>query len=353
MSKRTEVSAVRCIGLDIGDRMSFAIGVDSRENAHVESDVQSTPKGVKEFFSRFRMGTRVVCEAGTHSPWISSLLQSLKLDVVVVKPDSAGRAIAAHGKKNDRSDALILAVLGLRCVSLLGKVEHRSAEVRVDLSLLRLRQEAVDLRTAAINSVRGMVKSHGERLPAGVASKAFHRKVLPHVSEALALAIKPLLKAIEQLTACISEYDAKLKELCEKYPKTKKLQAIPGVGPLISLAFLLTVGDPKRFRRSRDVGAYLGLVPRQHESGDCSLQLRITKAGDSYLRALLVQGAHYILGVHGPDCELRQFGLRIASRGAAKGKKRAVIAVARKLAVVLHRLLASDEDYDPLPPQEP
>lgn len=120
-----------------------------------------------------------------------------------------------------------------------------------------------------------------------------------------------------------------------------------GVGPLISLTFVLTIGDPLRFKKSRELGPYLGLIPRQHESGQSTPSLRISKAGDSYLRQLLVNGAHYIPGYHGPDCDLRRWGLQRAT-GGKNAKKRAVVAVARRLAILLHRLWATGEAYVPL-----
>ena len=123
---------------------------------------------------------------------------------------------------------------------------------------------------------------------------------------------------------------------------------ITGVGALTAVAFALTLGDPSRFGISRDVGAYLGLVPRQHDSGNHVSQLSITKAGNTLLRRLLVSSAHYILGVHGPDCDLRRYGERLMTRGGKNAKKRALVAVARKLAVLLHRLWVNGELYDPL-----
>jgi len=113
-------------------------------------------------------------------------------------------------------------------------------------------------------------------------------------------------------------------------------------------SYVLTLDDPKRFRRSRDVGGFLGLRPKQRDSGQSQPQLRITKEGDPYLRKLLVQGAHYILGWRGPDTDLRRWGLKLAARGGKNAKKRAVVAVARKLAVLLHRIWVSGENYEPL-----
>src|ERR1035437_9476712 len=133
-----------------------------------------------------------------------------------------------------------------------------------------------------------------------------------------------------------------------RYPQTALLTQVSGVWTLTAMAFVLTIEDPQRFARSRDVGCYLGLRPKQQDSGERSPQLRITKAGDSYLRKMLVSCAHYIIGPFGPDTDLRRWGLKLCERGGKNAKKRAVVAVARKLAVLLHRLWVTGEVYEPL-----
>ena len=162
-------------------------------------------------------------------------------------------------------------------------------------------------------------------------------------------AVGPLLAEIDSLTDRIREYDEQLDEMSrERYPEVALLKQVQGVGTLIALTFVLTVEDPYRFGKSRDAGCYVGLRPKRRESGQSRPQLGISKEGDSYLRKLLVQGAHYILGRHGQDSDLRRWGLGLAGRGGKNAKKRAVIAVARKLAVLLHKLWISREPYEPL-----
>lgn len=334
------------IGLDLGDRFSYVIGTSREGEIVLEDRVPTSRDALGEYFGSLEAGTRIVCEAGTHSPWVSALLEELELEVIVANPSQAGRALAANGRKNDRLDALTLATLGFDSVALLRPIKHRGREAQNDLAVLKARDCAVRLRTRAINTVRGLVKSRGHRLPS-CSSPSFHRQVLEAVPEDLHEALLPLIAHVGELTALIRTYDRKIEELGEKYAETKLLRGIPGVGPLIALAFILVIDDPRRFERSRDLGAFLGLVPRQHESGERSPQLRISKAGNTYLRQLLVSAAHYILGPFGGDCELRRFGQRVGSRGGPKGKKRAVVAVARKLAVVMHRLWLTKKPYDP------
>jgi transposase len=162
-------------------------------------------------------------------------------------------------------------------------------------------------------------------------------------------ALLPLVRLVEMLSRSIEDYDQRIETLAaEKYPQTERLRQVKGVGALTSLAYVLTLESPERFAQSRDVGPYLGLVPKQEDSGDNQPQLRISKAGDEMLRRLLVGSAQYILGPFGPDTDLRRYGLRLCERGGKNAKKRAAVAVARKLAVLLHRLWVSGEVYEPL-----
>jgi transposase len=206
----------------------------------------------------------------------------------------------------------------------------------------------VTVRTKLVNHVRGVVKSFGGRTT-GVSVDKFHETVMERIPEEIRETLVPILKAIGHITAQIGEYDKRVEQLCRKdFPKTERLRRIKGVGALTSLAFMLVLGDPRRFKKSRDVGPYVGLTPGKDDSGEYKAELRITKAGDGFLRRLLVGSAHYILGPFGPDTDLRRHGEKIARTGKKKAKKRAAVAVARKLAVLLHRLWITGEDYEPL-----
>jgi transposase len=251
-------------------------------------------------------------------------------------------------RKTDRTDAETLARLARSDLALLRPVEHRSERHQVDLEMLKARDTLVAARTMLVNHVRGAVKSFGERLPASD-TDTFAQNVVDDLPPGLCKPLLPLLAEIRLLTRGIRRYDARVKQLCEKeYPETELLRGVKGVGPVTSLAFILVLGQAKRFRRSRDVGSYLGLCPRIAQSGDANPQLRITKAGNGFMRRLLVQAAQYILGPFGEDCTLRRVGQRLMISGGRRGKKRAVIAVARKLAVMLHHMWATGEVYDAL-----
>jgi len=211
--------------------------------------------------------------------------------------------------------------------------------------VLRSRDALVKARTGFINHVRGSIKAFGQRLPSCSAA-AFATKVGGLIPDSLKPALTPVVETIAGLTARIGEYDKKVEQLAQAHhPEAGALRQVQGVGPLTSLAFVLTLEEPQRFRRSRDVAAFWGLTPRQRQSGATNLQLHISKAGDAFLRRLLVQCAHYVLGPFGSDCDLRRWGMKL---GRGKTKKRAITAVARKLAVLLHRLWVTGEVYEPL-----
>ena len=285
-------------------------------------------------------------EVGTHSRWSSHLLTGLGHDVLVANARKL-RAIYHNPRKGDRADAEILARLARLDPELLSPIHHRSPQAQADLAVLRSRDAIVRCRTLLINHARDIVKASGSRLPSCTAD-SFAHKVAPDIPEPLLPALAPIIDTIASLTQQIKSYDRKNEELCsESYPETKLLREISGVGPLTSLAFILTLENPDRFRRSRQVGPAIGLVPRRDQSGDQDPQLRITKTGDPYLRRLLVSSAQYILGPFGPDCDLRRWGLKLAERGGKNAKKRAVVSVARKLAVLLHCLWKTGEIYDP------
>ena len=231
---------------------------------------------------------------------------------------------------------------------LLYPIEHRDRSARADLAVMRSRDALVTTRTRLVNHIHGVLKSFGYRVKK-YATPGFHRQVAGEIPDELKPALQPLLDTLAVLRERILGFDRELRRLStEVYPETALLSQVGGVGPITALCYVLTIEDPKRIKNSRNVGAYLGLRPRQRQSGQKDPELRITKAGDRDLRCLLVQCAHKILGPFGKDADLRLWGLELASRGGATAKKKAVIAVARKLSVLLHRLWVTGEVYEPL-----
>ncbi len=334
------------IGLDLGDRSSWYCVLDEAGSIVLEQKLGTTPKAMREVLGGMPR-SRITLETGMHSPWVSRLLGELGHEVIVAHARNV-RLIGESRKKDDRLDAQTLARLARIDPQLLSPVKHRSAKAQADLTVIRARAGLVRARTALVNTARGLAKSYGERLR-GCNVRNMNPEKAEALSPELRKALGPLLAASAALSEQIAEYNERIEKLAqESYPQTALLTQVKGVGTLIALTFLLTLEDAHRFRKSRDVGCYLGLQPGRRNSGQSEPQMHISKEGDPYLRTLLVQGAQHILGPFGADSDLRRWGLTLAERGGKNGKKRAIIATARKLAVLLHRLWVSGEVYEPL-----
>lgn len=334
------------IGLDLGDRYSYFYTLDGGGENLECGRVQTTRGALEHRFGRCE-AARLVIEAGTHSPWVSRLLAECGHEVLVANPRKLA-LIAQNESKDDPVDAELLARLGRVEPQLLSPIMHRGIEAQADLAVIRARDALVAARTQLVNHVRGAVKSLGGRMKS-CSTRSFARKGESQLPEPLRAALEPLLEVIGEMTEQIKGYDRQIQEACrEKYPETELLRQVGGVGAVTALAFVLTLEDPYRFGRSRSVGSFLGLRPGRDKSGAQDPELRITKGGDHLLRRLLVGSAQYILGPFGPDCDLRRWGLKLASRGRKNARKRAIVAVARKLAVLLHRLWMGSEVYEPL-----
>ena len=345
MSARAAGVSNVTIGLDVGDRTSRVYELDTAGERVAEATVTTTEGGLHRYFAG-RPRCRVVLEVGTHSPWIARALTGWGHEAVVANP-SAVYGRRRRRKRNDRLDAEFLARQGRADVRLLYPIQHRSQTAQEHLAVLRARDQLVQARTKLINHVRGAVKAEGGRI-SRCAAEAFAARAARELPPAMAPVFTPVLEVLRELTQRIRHYDQEVALLGRRaYPVTQRLQQPAGVGPLTALAYVLLVEDPTRFRHSREVGAYFGLVPRLDESSTAQPQLRISKAGDAFGRRLLVSAAQYILGPFGPPCDLRRHGAAIAQRGGRNAKKRAVVAVARKLAVLLHRLWMSGHPYDP------
>ena len=333
------------IGMDLGDKNHIITILDEAGVIVKSCSLENVRASIVKFFRKYK-GSTVAIEAGTHSPWISRELKALGCNVLVGNPRKL-RSIWNSDDKADVHDSEMLARIARFDSGLLYPITHRSEQAQVDLELLKARDMLVKTRTNLINHVRGAVKSFGERLPKCSAA-SFHKQCLDFLPENLRTVLQAILETIEHVTGRIKDFDRGIEKISrEVYPETELLKAIGGVGPLTALAYVLILEEPGRFGKGRQVGKFLGLTPRRDQSGETDKQLRITKAGNRFLRRLLVGAAQYILGPFGPDCNLRRFGLRLTERGGKNAKKRAVVAVARKLAVLMHHLWRNGEVYDP------
>ena len=336
------------VGLDLGDRTSRYCILDEAGEKANEDQLPTTKTGLEALFGKMPR-CRIALEVGTHSPWVSRQLKAMGHEVIVANPRKV-KLITESVKKNDRMDAEQLARLARVDPKLLSPIQHRGAEAQADLAVVRARMVLVDARTELVNSARGLAKPMGERLQK-CDTDYVKESLADGLSEAAQNAIRPLLKSVEEINRQIGVYDQRIEEIAKRYREMKLLKQVHGVGTLIALTYILTIEDAERFAHSREVGPYLGLTRKLRDSGDSRPELGISKAGDELLRRLLVQGAHCILRDGAPDSDLKVWGKAMLQSGGKKvskaRKKKAVVAVARKLAVLLHRLWVTGEVYDP------
>ena len=327
------------IGIDLGDIWSRYCTLNEAGEVVARGRFRTNPFGVDKL-------PWLSGQAGTHSIWISEQIQEIGHEVMVANVREL-RAISHSDRKSDKVDAEKIARYARLDPQILRPIAHRSVAQQETLTLIRARDVLVRLRTGAVNSVRGLVKPCGYRLPAS-STMTFAKRCLAVLPPGLAEALGPILHQIADMTVKIEQYDREIQKLTETaYPETEALIKVYGVGHLTALTFVLTLGNKQRFQRSRDVGCYLGLRPRHSQSGDSDPQLGITKAGNGYLRPLLVECANHVIGPHGKDSALRRWGRFLGARGGSHEQRRAVVAVARKLAVLLHRIWITQEVYMP------
>src|SRR6202049_908236 len=333
------------IGIDLGGVWSHYCTLNEDGEVVDRGRFRTSPSEVEKWCTDLPP-VRIAMEAGTHSIWVSEQLQEMGHEVIVANVREL-RAISHSDRKSDTVDAEKIARYARLDPKILRPISHRTVAQQEALTLIRARNLIVRLRTAAVNSVRGLAKPCGYRLPAS-STLCFAKRCMAVLPPGLAQALGPVLEQIAAMTVKIKQYDRTIKRLTEtEYPETRALIQVYGVGQLTALTYVLTLGSKERFERSRDVGCYLGLRPRRSQSGDPDAPLGITKAGNVYLRSLLIECSNHILRPHGRDSSLRQWGLHLASRGGKQAKSKAVVAVARTLAVLLHRIWITQEPYIP------
>jgi len=337
----------KVIGMDLGDKRNVIVVFDEKGNEYPAERIANTSAAIQRFYAK-HPGAHVVIEAGTHSAWISRLLHEMGHTVCIGNPRRL-RAVWDADDKSDERDARILGLMYRLEPRLLHPVTHRSQEAQAALAILKGRDQLVCVRTKLVNHVRGTLKTLGLTLK-GCTPLNIHRNAPDQIPAELWPSVSFAIETIEHLSGQIKELDREIDRLCaDRFPETRFLLQVPGVGPKTALAYILTLEQHERFKKSRDVGAFVGLTPRRDQSGKIDKQLRITKAGNPMLRRLLVNAAQHVLGPFGPDSALRRYGERIAERGGKRSKKCAVVAIARKLAVLLHRLWADQLTYVPFP----
>lgn len=335
------------VGMDVSQKTFEVFVIQGEKCSQKTLKIANSKESISKFFSKLPVHDCVVIlETGTHSHWMSELISSLGAEVIVADARKL-RFIWGSENKSDARDAEMLARIGKFDRKLLYQTRPLTREEQEDLLLVKIRGALIKKRTAMVNEIRGWLRSIGEDdcgLTPENMSKEFYQRLSPKLKKMFA----PYIKVLAQLHAQIRQYDKLLEKECAKHPETKIMRQVNGVGPITALTFFLLVRDPKRFKDGRQLSAYFGLVPRRDQSGEIDKQLGITKAGNHLMRTTLVQAANYILGHFGEDCDLREFGLRICARGGTIARRKAKVAIARKLCSVLLTLWKnSDISYDP------
>jgi transposase len=339
-----ECSTKLFIGMDVSEE-KIEIFILPTDGKGVNGSIGNNPADINKFLDKFDPSEiTIAMETGTHSPWLNELMEAKGIKTYVANARKL-RMIYTSDKKSDERDAEMLARIAKFDPKLLSPIEHRDKKSRINLSVIKSRDVLVRSRTTMMNSARGQLRSFGIKTttlkPSSFTQSAY--KILP---PELKESLEGLLNQIRLLELEIKKYDKKIDKLCKTYTETQKLRQVKGVGPLVALTYVLTIYNPKRFKSGNRLASYIGLVPKRKQSGEMDKQLGITKTGDALLRKLMIQSANYILGPFGEECDLRDFGMKIMARGGNIAKKKAKVAVARKLSKLLLKLWTTDEKYD-------
>jgi len=330
------------VGLDVSLKETSICVVDGKGSLVVEGVVASNPEEIAAFMtSKAPASARVGLETGPTATWLWHELHILGFPVICIDARHAKAALSMQINKSDRNDALGLARI-MQC-GWYKEVQVKSLDSHGTRALLNSRALLVKIKRDIENQIRGLLKNLG-LLIGKARGKAFTLRVEELMSDkpVLAAAIGPLLATRETVRGEIVAFDRKLLRLARDHTVSRRLMTVPGVGPITTLAFLSAIDDPGRFKRSRSVGAYVGLTPRRHASGEVDWTGRISKCGDAMLRSYLFDAAGVLLTRVPKWCALKAWGLRLAKR---RGLKKAKVAVARKLAVILHRMWCDGTDF--------
>lgn len=332
------------VGCDLGDKTSTLCLLDDAGQVVRRSEVETARAPLVSFF-RALPRTQVVMEVGSHSPWVSAAVEAVGHRAIVINSHQF-KLLTQSRRKSDVNDAELLARAARADLQLVRPIQHRSESTRSQLAVLRTRDLLVRTRAKLVNHVRGMLKSYGVKCPKG-SPPSFATRVKDFVPSELKPALEPILEQLESLTSQLKKLDAQLEDSAAGDVTVARLRSIPRVGILTALTFKLVIENAKRFKRSRDVGAYLGLTPAQHQSGESDPRLGISKSGDMMMRRLLVQCAQQLLFKNAPDCSLSRAGKLLVKQG--KPRNVAAIAIARKLAALMHLLWVREQDFKPFP----
>lgn len=331
------------VGIDVHQKYSQVCELSLNGVVESECQIPTTRSSLNRWFGK-RDDLRIVVESSGVSRWVVRVLKEMGHEVTVVNPRRV-RLIAESTLKTDRIDAEVLARLSCFGEGLLPTVYQRSEESANVQTRLRVRSTLVRSKVAMVNSLKGSLRNRGYRLRGQAIRRVIANLVAMELPSELRQSLDPLVEALLEVDERLRAVNAEIREECQENRLLKRLQTVPGVGPVVSLAYVSWIDDPTRFRSSRQVGPYLGLRPKVRRSAEFEFRGRITREGNPELRRLLTQAAHCFLRTQ-QDSALKQWALDLEKRA---GKKKAIVALARKLAVLMHRLWVTGHDFEPFP----
>ena len=331
------------IGIDLHLKTSYVCFLNDAGEKTCEMTIPTTKSALKRHFETLEPA-RIIIEAGSYSLWVNRLLSSFDHKVIVANPRKV-RLIAESTLKNDRVDAEVLARLGRSDPHFLCPITPRGPESQLTRGYLKVRAALVKTRTLEINSVRGLLRSWGFSFSAGYPAKFCERVLQSNLPSELLDMVTPLIESILAVQAQIANCEQELKRRANAIPTVRNLMSMPGIGPIISLAFFASIDQPERFPKSRQIGSYLGFRPSLRESGGKRRMGPISKEGDQELRALLVQGAYSLMRSQ-KESALKEWATKLGER---IGRKKAIVALARKMGVILHHLWITGQPFQPFP----
>jgi transposase len=331
------------VGLDVSLKQTSICVVDQTGLIAREGVVDSDPEAISVFLkSKAPDAVRIGLETGPTSTWLWTELKRLGLSVVCIDARHAKAVLKMQINKSDRNDAIGIA--RIMQTGWFKEVHVKDIDSHSVRALLASRALLVKIKRDLENQVRGLFKNLG--LVIGRATFnvfAVRAEELIEDRPELVAAVRPLLEARNAVEQQVRELDRKVTKLARRDGQVRRFMTVPGVGPVTALAFKATIDDPARFARSRSVGTYVGLTSRRHASGEVDWSGRISKCGDAMLRSHLFEAAGVLLTRVPKWCAVKAWGARLAKRN---GLNKAKVAVARKLAVILHRMWIDGTEFN-------
>jgi len=332
-------------GLDVSMKETFVCVIDEQGKRLCEKAVSTDPSTIAKFLMNLEVSIELAgLESGSLSHWLTDELLKLDVPVKCIDARHIAAILSVNVNKTDRNDARGIAD-AMRC-NLYKEVRVKNKNEIALCTLLNSRRQLIDQRVQLLGSTRGMLKPYGIRLSSlgsSVKSIAIIEKELLNIPTTASKAIQQLLRVFETVLAAIKELDQEIKNQIKENEPAQLLMTIPGVGPLTSLRFIAEICEPKRFIRSKSVGAYVGMTPRQYSSGETMKQGRISKCGPKDLRSLLMEAGIVILTRTRSWSKLKAWGLKLQKK---HGVKKAAVAVGRKLSVIMHRMLITGKSFE-------